>query len=271
MADGNRRLDLQPFRVDCSDHIATGQAWCEWLEDFERQLRYFKITEDDDKTDALLIYGGPEVKRLSRSLEDPEKSTKYEKLSSKLSDYFSPKKNKHYSRYLFFKMRPNSGESTIEYAARLREKALSCNFVDIDDRILEHLVQTTSNSEFIRKVLHKKWTLQEALSDAQISESTSIQLEEMNNKALAIDRIRRKKEEYSTSIETSSRSDYKDRYSKSKRQVCPDRHTTGRRQMSDRRKMTTQIVKIQAVQKKNPENSFMQSRVGPHCICKDRK
>ena len=133
-------------------------------------------------------------------------------------------------------MRPNSGESTIEYAARLREKALSCNFVDIDDRILEHLVQTTSNSDFVRKVLYKKLTLQEALSAAQISESTSIQLKEMNNKALEIDRIRRKKKENSTSIETSSSSDYKDRNSKSNHQICQDRHTTDRRQMPNRRK-----------------------------------
>ncbi|KAH3694946.1 hypothetical protein DPMN_082392 [Dreissena polymorpha] len=26
MAEGNRRLDLQPFGVDCSNHIATGEA-----------------------------------------------------------------------------------------------------------------------------------------------------------------------------------------------------------------------------------------------------
>lgn len=69
MAEGNRRLDLQPFNVVCSDHIATGEAWNNWLDDFERQLRYFRITDDDDdKADALLIYGGPEVKRLNRSL-----------------------------------------------------------------------------------------------------------------------------------------------------------------------------------------------------------
>ncbi|KAH3723688.1 hypothetical protein DPMN_049482 [Dreissena polymorpha] len=93
----------------------------------------------------------------------------------------------------------------------------------------------------------------------------------MNNKALEKDKIRRKKKEYSTSIETSCSSDYKDRYSKSKHQICQYRHTIGR--IVDRcptdEKVTTQIVK--AVQKNNPENSFKQSTVGPNCICKDRK
>ncbi|XP_052224762.1 uncharacterized protein LOC127840390 [Dreissena polymorpha] len=228
MAEGKRKLDLQPFRVDCSDHIATGEAWSDWLDDFERQLRYFRITEDDDKTDALLIYGGPEVKRLSRSLEDPEKSTNYEKLSSKLSDYFSPKTNTHYCRYLFFKMRLNSSENTVEYAARLRDKALQCDFVDTDNRILEHLLQTTSNAEFIRKVIHRKWTLQEALSDAQISESTSIQLHAMNPQALGIDRISRKN---SSSVDTPSKGNMK----YTKRRIYQDRDTTSRNERSDRR------------------------------------
>ena len=47
----------------------------------------------------------------------------YEKLKRKLSDDFMPKKNKHYARYLFLKMKQTQGETTTMYAARLREKA----------------------------------------------------------------------------------------------------------------------------------------------------
>ncbi|KAH3741552.1 hypothetical protein DPMN_048277 [Dreissena polymorpha] len=99
-------------------------------------------------------------------------------------------------------MRPNSGESTVQYAARLREKALSCNFVDIDDRIIEHLVQTTRHSEFVRKVLHKQWTLQEALNDAQIHEDTSVQIGAMGHQERDIARVSKKKKSFTAASDS---------------------------------------------------------------------
>ena len=66
----------------------------------------------------------------------------YEKLRAKLNDYFMPKRNKHYARYIFLKMRPVAGESTVTHATRLREnKTQECDFKDsCDERILEHLI-----------------------------------------------------------------------------------------------------------------------------------
>ncbi|KAH3770156.1 hypothetical protein DPMN_171439 [Dreissena polymorpha] len=123
-------------------------------------------------------------------------------------------------------MRPNSSNNTVEYAARLRDKALQCDFVYTDNRILEHLMPTTSNAEFMQKVIHRKWTLQEAISDAQISKSTSILLWAMNPQALGIDRISRKN---SSSCDTSSKGKMK----YTKRRVYQDRHTTSRSERSD--------------------------------------
>ena len=82
----------------------------------------------------------------------------YEKLRKKLNDYFKPKKNKHHARYVFLKMRPAHGETTNAYAARLREKANDCEFeANCDERILEHLIQTTQNRSLIQKAINKKW------------------------------------------------------------------------------------------------------------------
>ena len=39
-----------------------------------------------------------------------------------------PKKIKHYARYIFLKTRPETGEATVAYATRLREKAHKCDF-----------------------------------------------------------------------------------------------------------------------------------------------
>ena len=173
MAEGGRNLKINPFTV-AEDHLATGAKWDDWLDELEREMRFFRITDAADKKDAMLIYGGTEIRRLEKSLTDPDQGDAYAKLKGKLTNYFAPEKNKHYARYLFLKMRPHTGESTVSYAARLREKSKSCDFHDADERILEHIIQTTDNTELVRKVLNKKWTLKETLAEMQILEDTWI-------------------------------------------------------------------------------------------------
>ena len=36
-----------------------------------------------------------------------------------------------------------------------QEKALECDFLDIDERILVHKIQTKTNAELVRQALHK--------------------------------------------------------------------------------------------------------------------
>ena len=132
--------------------------------------------------DALITYGGQEISRLEKSLPNPEEPGQnvYQKMRGKLNEYFIPKRNKHYSRYMFLKMRPQVGETTVTYATRLREKAHDCDFkVSQDERILEHLIQTIDNQTLIQKCISKSWTLQEFLSEAGQIEAISEQMHDM--------------------------------------------------------------------------------------------
>ena len=152
-----RNLRSPPF-VAPEELCATGNAWEEWLEGIEREFRYFKETDPVDKTDALIIYGGKDVAKLAKTLPDPEAGNPYEKLRTKLNNHYLPKKNKHYARYQFLNLRPNPAESTSTYVARLREKAMKCEFGDThDDRILEHIIQTIDNKPLIQKSINKGW------------------------------------------------------------------------------------------------------------------
>ena len=70
MAEGGRNLRIKPFTVD-EDHIATGEKWDDWLEELEREMRFFRICDAADKKDAMLFYGGAEIRRLEMQvLED---------------------------------------------------------------------------------------------------------------------------------------------------------------------------------------------------------
>ena len=177
----SRNLRALPFTIT-EDQLSTGKAWEDWLESIERELKYFRITDASDRKDALIIYGGQEISRLEKSLPDPEDRglNIYEKLRTKFSNYFSPKRNKHYCRYMFLKMRPQVKETTVAYAIRLREKAHDCDFKsNHDERILEHLIQTIENQTLIQKCISKSWTLQEFLSEAGQIEAISEQVHDM--------------------------------------------------------------------------------------------
>ena len=153
----SKHLKVRPF-VSTDSGISTGQAWEEWLEEIEREFRYFKIVNAQDRKDAMIIYGGRELARLDKSLPDPTPVegegaiNDYEKLKRKLNGYYLPKKNKHHARYIFLKMKPQHGEGTASYTARLREKASDCDFGNTcENRILEHLVQTSENQSLVQK------------------------------------------------------------------------------------------------------------------------
>ena len=118
MAEGGRNLTIKPFRVD-EDHIAMGEKWDEWLDELEREMRFFRISDAEDKKDAMLIYGGVEIWRLEKSLDDPKEGDVNVKLRGKLNNYFWPQTNVHYARYLFLKTKQLADESTVSYAARL--------------------------------------------------------------------------------------------------------------------------------------------------------
>ena len=183
IATETRTLRALPFRPTEDQLTTTGKAWEEWLDDIEREFRYFRISDPADRKDAMIIYGGKEIARLEKSLPDPDgNSNEYEKLRKKLNDYFAPKQNKHYARYMFLKMRPFAGEATIAYAARLREKAYDCEFGGtFDDRILEHLIQTIENQYLIQKCIAKSWELSQFLSEAGQIEDISLQVHDMKD------------------------------------------------------------------------------------------
>ena len=179
----SRNLRAFPFRPS-EDQLSTGKAWEDWLEGIEREFRYFKITNPQDMKDALIIYGGQEISRLEKSLPNPEVPGQnvYQKIRKKMNEYFIPKRNKHYSRYMFLKMRPQLGETTVTYATRLREKSHDCDFKTTqDERILEHLIQTIDNQTLIQKCISKSWTLQEFLSEARQIEAISEQVHDMKS------------------------------------------------------------------------------------------
>ena len=81
------------------NQLNSGNELENWLEELEREFRFFKSTSPQDKKDAIQIYGGKTISRLFGSLSDPEdrhdKLDRYDMLRQKLNNYSVPKKNRH--------------------------------------------------------------------------------------------------------------------------------------------------------------------------------
>lgn len=128
----SRNLKARPF-IPSEDQLATGKAWEDWLEQIEREFRYFRIKEATDKKDALIIFLGNEIARLEKNLPDPANDgevqlDEYGLLKKKLNEHFLPQKNKHHARYILLKMRPEPDEPTATYTARLTKRRTNVNF-----------------------------------------------------------------------------------------------------------------------------------------------
>lgn len=56
----------------CIHYYLPSQAWEKWCKLFVKKLRFFRVTDLQDKMDALSIYGGEHIDDLTDTLQDPE-------------------------------------------------------------------------------------------------------------------------------------------------------------------------------------------------------
>ena len=184
----NRNLRIDSF-IPEDDELRNSDAWEDWRTEFDRQCRYFGLTEPGEKKEAMIIFGGKELARLEKSLPNPTERPEgvnadvpiddYNKLQWKLDNYFLKKKNTHHARYKFNSMKPEHKESTVKYVARLREAAKNCNFENTEGRILEHVILTIQRKDLIRKTISKRWDLATFIKEAAELEDIDTQLAAM--------------------------------------------------------------------------------------------
>ena len=175
-----RNLQSKHF-IPSDDPLTTVKEWEIWLECIEREFRFFSITNNQDKVDALIIYSVTEIAGLENILPDKAgDGNKYTKLKTKLNDYYLPKKNKHHARYKFLSTKPQQNESILSYTTRLREKARTYEFINTDERLLEHLIQTVTNKPLVQKTVNKKWRLTQFLEEAAQVEDIKQQMSDMS-------------------------------------------------------------------------------------------
>ena len=85
--------------------------WQKWRQNFQRKLRFFRVTTLQDKLDDLAIYGGEEIEELTDKLPETadaevtvpegEEINEFHCTMAKLNNHFTPLLNKDSAKSVF--------------------------------------------------------------------------------------------------------------------------------------------------------------------------
>ena len=168
------------------DPATVGARWKKWKKTFGYYIDSFKKDEltDERKAAMLMHIAGPEVQDIFDTLPQPEK--KLEAHLTALDKYFLPKINIRYERFLFHQTKQEATESVDTYVTRLKKLASTCEFEDLNDRIVDQVVSYCHDSRIRKKLLEseKKLTLDNVLTIARSYEAVERQVKAMERTAI---------------------------------------------------------------------------------------
>ena len=167
-----------PFELEPSADAF--DRWSDFVDAFEL---YAEATLDDStsshkKRVTFLCVAGTAVQRLLKSLvEDADNPDEYKRATKALTDHFEGRANFRFDRFQFGELTQGSEETVASYVARLRRIGQRCQFTDVEDRILDHLIRTVHNPALRQKWLAvgTKLSFKQALESAQAMEVSSAQ------------------------------------------------------------------------------------------------
>lgn len=113
---------VNPFLCDTIDKASIRGEWEKRLRSLELYLAAEEISDKKKKRDKLLHLGGIQLQEVAFNLygavetDDPQQGKDiYKVLVEKLTEYFSPKRNSVFERHIFRSLKPNEGETFINF------------------------------------------------------------------------------------------------------------------------------------------------------------
>ena len=107
-------------------------CWKRWKRSLELYLVAKGISEDKQKVALLLHTAGTELQELYVTEEELKP---YKDIIKILDDYFIPKVNIPFERHVFRQMEQQNGEKVDQFVCRLRQKATTYDFSNVDETI----------------------------------------------------------------------------------------------------------------------------------------
>ena len=169
------KLDLPPLRPfdPVSDPTSLSQRWKSWKRRFEIYVAAQKIEDDKQKRAVLLYQVGEATQEIFYTL--PDTGDEYATAMTKLDSYFTPKKSVDYEIFQFRNTMQQPGETTDQFATRLRKLAATCEFTDVDKELKSTIIQNCLSKRLRRVALRDDLSLDNLPAKARSQEASEAQ------------------------------------------------------------------------------------------------
>ena len=131
-------------------------------------VRFVRVGKRDCRRSSegcsLVAHRRTRSKDFYYALAGPEEELRYYKDVELLGSYFVPKVNVPFKRHIFRQMEQQSHGKVDKFVCRLRQKALTCEFSNVDETIRDQLIDKCRDGRLRRKFLEKS---NAALKDLQ--------------------------------------------------------------------------------------------------------
>ena len=170
------RIELSPLPPfdPISDPSSLSQRWKSWTKRFETYLVALNVTEDKQKRALLLYQAGQATQEIFETI--PDTGDDYPTAMTKLTEYFSPKKNIDFEIFQFRQATQQKGETVAQFATRLRKLAAHCEFPDLNKELKSTIIQNCESKRLRRFALREEGlTLEGLLAKARALEASESQ------------------------------------------------------------------------------------------------
>ena len=141
------------------------------------------VTNEGQRVALLLHSGGMELQEIYYTLVPEDTKTTFNDCVAALDNYFTPKVNVPFERHVFRQIQQMEGETIDQFVGRLRQKAISCDFANVDEAIRDQIIEKCKDSRLRRKFLEKASdaTLTVIQETARVHEAVNTQMQSMGS------------------------------------------------------------------------------------------
>ena len=170
---------VEHFVIDRNTSTNLDKKWTKYIEEFELFIVASGITDGKQKVALLLHLGGENLREIYKTLK--EDNDKFDAVKTKLTNYFKPKKNVTYERYILKSTVQEKDESSSSYITRLKSLAQTCEFgAQRDAEVRDHFIFTCHSKSLKQKLLREEnLTLDRLLEISRAKEMSEKQAAEI--------------------------------------------------------------------------------------------
>ncbi|GBP61465.1 Endogenous retrovirus group K member 8 Pol protein [Eumeta japonica] len=162
-------------------------SWKKWLQQFEwyaTAIRLDKKPADVQAATFMAVIGSDAIEIYNSFNLSNVDQNNLQIIKERFREYFAPKTNISFERYIFFKIEQNEDERFNKFLTRIKTQASKCEFDQLFDEILKDKIVFGIRSSQVREKLltENRLDLNKAITICKTSEQASKQLEEFEGK-----------------------------------------------------------------------------------------